>query len=202
MNMIRDWPPCQVLYLMSLRTLTNSAIVSYERLVEQQESDKKESLAQQSFLDELQNIVQQGAAISRYFWPSKCKDKKKNDIFQSRALFLKHHFGVSDSSTLKDRSIRNAIEHFDERLDMYLQTPISGHFCPNYIGKKPQSDRGVYKFFRAFFTDTQEFEIFGEAFLIHPLIEEIIRIDQHVRYNLENGGTMPLGKATTEINKD
>ena len=190
MNMIQEWPPCQIFYLESLRTITNSAITSFERLVTENEANEEEKLSQRTFLDELQNIIQQGAALSRYFWPTKHKDERKTLIFDSRAKFLRDHFDVSDSSPLKDRRVRNAIEHFDERLDLYLQTPISGNFFPNYIGNKPTRDRIIYKFFRAFFTDTQEFEILGESFPIQPLIDEIIRIDDRVRHDLQNGGIM------------
>lgn len=190
MNMISDWPPCQILYLESLKTITTSALTSFERLVEQQEDDKKGKLSQQDILNELQNIIQQGGSLSRYFWPSKNKDKRKNEIFQSRACFLRKYFDVDEMSTLKNRSVRNAMEHFDERLDIYLQEPISGQFVPNYIGKKPRSDKAVYKFFRAFFTDSQEFEIFGESFPIQPLVDEIYRIDERITDCLKTGGVM------------
>jgi len=190
MNMIKEWPPCQIFYLESLRTITNSAIASFERLVAQNEANEEEKLSQRNSLDELQNIIQQGAAISRYFWPSKNKDERKNRIFDNRAKFLRDHFDVRDSSPLKHRRVRNAIEHFDERLDLYLQTPTSGNIFPNYIGNKPKKDRVIYKFFRAFFTDTQEFEILGESFPIQPLIDEIIRLDELVRHDLQNGGIM------------
>ncbi|MDZ4183909.1 MAG: hypothetical protein U1D97_02885 [Desulfuromonadales bacterium] len=190
MNMIQEWPPCQIFYLESLRTITNSAITSFERLIAQSEANEEMKLSQSHFLDEVQNIIQQGAAISRYFWPSRNKDGIKNRIFDSRARFLRDYFDVGDSSPLKDRRVRNAIEHFDERLDLYLQTPISGNFFPNYIGDKPKTDRVIYKFFRAFFTDTQEFEILGESFPIQPLIDEIFRINECVRLDLQNGGVM------------
>ena len=39
-------------------------------------------------LDNLQNILVHSAAISRYFWPSYCKDKSKNKIIIPRKELL------------------------------------------------------------------------------------------------------------------
>ncbi|WP_368198610.1 hypothetical protein [Aeromonas sp. R7-4] len=42
--------------------------------------------------------------------------KEKKDIHQKRATFLRRVFGVDEKSPLYDKKLRNAIEHFDERL--------------------------------------------------------------------------------------
>ena len=53
-------------------------------------------------LNDLQNILVHSAAISRYFWPSYCKNKLNNNIFKQRGLELKGIFKLDDNSPLKN----------------------------------------------------------------------------------------------------
>ncbi len=45
-------------------------------------------------------------------------------LHKNRAEFLRQIFDVTESSPLYDKKLRNALEHFDERLDMYLEGGI------------------------------------------------------------------------------
>src|SRR3546814_8574091 len=74
-------------------------------------------------LDCLQNVVNQSGAISRYFFPSRdgVKGTDKKTIHRDRGQYLSKVFDVKDDSHLMNRALRNSIEHFDERLDLYLQ---------------------------------------------------------------------------------
>ena len=40
---------------------------------------------------------------------------------------------MSDNSSLKGRNLRNALEHFDERLDLFLLEDDTGIFFPSAI---------------------------------------------------------------------
>ncbi len=186
MNMIKEWPLCQVFYLESMMTICESIKSAYLEIVEKQKNPKKYNFDHNDLLDRLQLIIEQAAALSRYFWPSYNRDKLKNEIFKQRGEFLREHFGLTDNSVLKNRELRNAIEHFDENLDIFLQKPIAGEFFPNYVGEKP--NQGCYTFFRAFFTDFQEFSILGKSFEITPLINQIIPIHNRIVNDLKNGG--------------
>lgn len=86
-----------------------------------------EDIDSHSVLDELQNIIVQGAADSRYFWPS-------NDAHEARGRELREMFRVTEDSPLRSRSLRNMIEHFDEKLDHYLAKGIVGHVIPSVSG--------------------------------------------------------------------
>jgi hypothetical protein len=72
-------------------------------------------------LHNLQNLVIQGAALSRYFWPAR-------PGHDSRAAFLRQSLAVAEDSPLKNRDLRNEIEHFDEKLEAHLGGGIVGHF--------------------------------------------------------------------------
>ena len=63
------------------------------------------------------------AGLSRFFWPSRNKKLHKN-----RGQKLRKSFSIDEHSPLKDRKIRDALEHFDERLDYFLLENDSGNF--------------------------------------------------------------------------
>ena len=125
-----------------------------------------------------------GAALSRYFWPVRSGHT-------ARGEFLRNRFGVTDASPLKSRDLRNAIEHFDEKLDIYLAKGIVGVIIPNYIGPSLESDGVPGHLFRAYYVDTGKFEVLGQRFPIPPLAKEIERIDGLLQHPERNGGRLP-----------
>jgi hypothetical protein len=68
-------------------------------------------------------------ALSRFFWPMQSKSK----IAVSRGQRLREAFELDDTSALKNRELRNAFEHFDERLDEYLMQDRAGYFFPQAV---------------------------------------------------------------------
>ena len=176
----------EVFYIISLGFCTHSALGSAKQVIafmERQESGD-ERFAPQEALNEVQNIVNQGAAISRYFWPS---DEK----YQTRGSALREAFGIDDSSPLKDRKLRNMVEHFDEYLDDYLRRTFAGQFVPDYFGPAPDDDHGPLILFRAFFTDTGMFEVLGEAFSIQPILDAISDLHEMLEAAHKNGSRFP-----------
>lgn len=162
--------PFEALYRNSLLFCTESALSSVSAIMALM--SEKLDVPPQAPLDRVQNIANQGAAISRYFWPSAPKYRKRGEALRKR-------YEVNESSPLKSRNLRNMVEHFDEYLDDYLNDLLSEglgfSIIPNYFGPKP-NERGPEKFFRAFFTNTGEFEIFGKIFQMQPIVDEIERI--------------------------
>lgn len=68
------------------------------------------------------------------------------------------------------------MEHFDERLDVYLQKFPVGNIIPSYVGPEPESDGVPNHLFRAYYTDVAVFEVLGEKYALIPIAEEIGRI--------------------------
>lgn len=180
------WPPYEICYLVSMRFLTESALRSVDAVaseIERNQGDFSHS-NQDETLNHLQNIIAMGAALSRYFWPSR-------SAHEERGQLLRQRFKITEASPLKMRELRNAIEHFDERLDGYLSKGIVGVIVPHYIGHSLKSDGIPGHLFRAYYVDTGEFEVLGQRFLIPPLIDEIERIDQLLRHSERSGGRLP-----------
>jgi len=169
-------PPHRVFYELSIQFCLGSAARSIEAvssLVEHiEKSSSRKPLKEvdpQAVLDELQNIIVQGAAVSRYFWPVRKQ-------YEQRGTELRRMYDVSDASPLRSRDLRNAIEHFDERLDDYLAQGIVGNIYPHYLGAEPPPSQVKRHFFRAYFLNTGVFQLLDHRFQVEPLAKELWRL--------------------------
>ena len=125
-------------------------------------------------LNDLQNVLVMAAGLSRYFWPVRQQH-------EDRGLSLRIQFKVADDSPLRVRNVRNEIEHFDEKLDLYFSRPVVGVIIPQYVGPYRETDGVPGHYFRAYYTDRGIFEVLGNQFPMVPLVEEIARIDVLLR---------------------
>lgn len=174
-------PPYRIFYSLSMAFCTKSAARSidvlndvFEHLANSETEDPEEDIDVQSVLDELQNLIVQGAAISRYFWPI----RETQQIHASRAAALRNEFSIGDDNPLRIcKPLRDAMEHFDERLDKYLSKGIIGQIFPQYFGYEGKRDGVPQHFFRAYFIDSGTFEMLGERFEIEPIANELIRLN-------------------------
>lgn len=180
------FPPYEVLYLESMLFITESAAQSLESAAIELEkfAANAPDFDQNGTLNHLQNIIIQGAALSRYFWPVRKGHEK-------RANTLRRSLSVTDSSPLKSRDLRNAIEHFDEKLDLYLATGITGHIIPHYIGPYCEINGVPSHLFRAYYCDRGVFEVLGNRFEMEPLVAEMGRIHDALTQSRYSGGRLP-----------
>jgi hypothetical protein len=190
------WTPYQAFYIQSMLFNTTSAFQSCsiaEKIInkigngEIEPQQKKDIL-----LDCLQNIINQSGAISRYFFPSRDGVKggaiEQKTIHKDRGLYLAKVFEVGDDSPLVNRGLRNSIEHFDERLDLYLQGGMIGYIFPSLILPEPEDSDVPHHIFRAYYLKEGIFQVLGERYEIQPIIDELARIhDLLVRFD-SNGG--------------
>ena len=170
-------PPYRIFYDLSIAFCTHSAARSISAVADLMEAVSAEKSAvsldevdSDSVLDELQNIIIQGAAVSRYFWPVRA-------AYTRRGEELRKQYNISDESPLKSRDLRNAIEHFDERLDQYFAHGVVGHVIPQYLGPEPPPSQVKRHFFRAYFIDSGVFELLGHRCHMEPLSRELWRLE-------------------------
>jgi len=184
------WPPHEVFYIHSMLFNTASAMTSlrhlknlFATLSTEGTRDPLSNLDQDDVLNNLQNVVLQGGAISRYFWPVRKGHERRADL-------LRKACEIGDDSPLKNRDLRNAIEHFDEKLDSYLADGIAGYIFPQYVG--PQLKTGGIRghIFRAYYIDIGMFELLGHRYEIVPLANEIDRVHRQLERCFENGGRL------------
>ena len=174
--------PYEVFYIESMLSSTRVALTSVSA-IEQTEIYPDGSSAVE-ILNHFQNIILHAAIISRYFWPP-----KKSVIHEVRGNHLRKALRIDDNNALKDRNLRNLIEHFDENLDVYLLKHFAGYFIPAYVGVKENSEI-PYHFFKAYFIDTDEFEVLGKAFTMSPIITELKKLNKLLEECGKNGSRL------------
>jgi len=172
---IKIWYPYEVFYIESMLTIARSAMESQTQLqiiIKELENGRPNTKdATDTVIDLVQNLLINAASISRYFWPA-----SSDRLHKKRGQRLREVFSISESNPLKDRNVRNFMEHFDEKLDIWLSVPVAGTIIPSSVGRRITDDRGVQHFFRAFHTDDWTFEILRNEVKVIPIIGEIIRI--------------------------
>lgn len=117
-------PQYEALYISSLLYSANRARMSFDALDAALKDVDDPNVA----MAHLQEALSHASSVSRYFWPT-----RRDNYTQSRAIKLRDAFEVSDTNPLKDRHLRNAIEHFDERLDDFLLNCSAGPVVPGAI---------------------------------------------------------------------
>ncbi len=172
------WPPYEAFYIEAMLSNTRSAAASIEwvgttleAIACDESGESFQELDTRKLLDELQNVVVKAAALSRYFWPA-----AKGTVHQGRAKHLREALDITEDNALRNRALRNAIEHFDERLDAYIADGIVGTILPEYVGILEPNDGVPIHIFRAYYLDAGLFEMLGKRYEIPPLADEVMRL--------------------------
>ncbi|HDU6243222.1 hypothetical protein ACU62R_23965 [Klebsiella aerogenes] len=186
------WPPHQVFYIQSMLFNTTSALQAVDRASKYIQAISEGKLGPQDRKDELldclQNFINHSAAIARYFFPSMIGGKGEKILHKNRAEFLRQIFDVTESSPLHDKKLRNAIEHFDERLDIYLEGGIVGNIFPSLILNKPEETDVPHHIFRAYYLNDGIYQVLGERHNVQPILDEVMRVHELLEIFDENGG--------------
>jgi len=158
-------------YIQSIKTICELAFLSLDTANEEllrYDNSEKEDINTNLIINHMQNIIMQAGNLSKFFWPANTKK-----VYQDRGTDLRAIFKIDDTSVLKNRNLRNSIEHYDERIDDYLAEDRSGYFFPNYVGDDPNDTEKLGHFFRAYFINTQKIIILNEEYYMPPLIDEL-----------------------------
>lgn len=165
------WFPHEVFYIESLFAITTTAMSEKEVTLSILDQISQGNVQNKLLiLDSVQNIITQAAMLSKFLWPV-----SGDVIHKLRGQKLREVYSISHENILKNRNVRNFIEHFDEKLDIYLQTFIAGTITPVYVGNYMEL-KPTHTIFRAYYTDTANFEIMGQKFFLIPIMDEIQRL--------------------------
>lgn len=190
------WPSHEAFYIHSMLFNTSSAMQACMKAIKYIEAISEGKVGEQEIkdelLDNLHSLINHSGAIARYFFPSrdspsKSKSGQKN-IHKNRAEDLKSIFQIDETSPLADKRLRNAIEHFDERLDLYLENGIVGHIFPSLILFEPENTDIPHHIFRAFYLKEGIFQILGEQYYVQSIVDEISRI-HHMLVDFDKSGS-------------
>ena len=121
------------------------------------------------FFQAAQGFLSHAAAISRILWPP----RKKDDRARGRGEHLRAVLSVTDNHPLRTRTLRDHLEHFDERLDQWSQETTHGAIIDLVIGPASSFIGGVAvgrgDFLRVYEQDRKVFTFRGDEFNIQEL---------------------------------
>lgn len=186
-------PPYEALYIEAMLWHTSSAAQSIADLsawLEYVYNDDERALKvpKTELFDHLQNILHQAGCISRYLFPSRTRP-----VHLQRAATLREAFDVKDNNPLANRGLRDALEHFDERLDRYLAVDRVGQFIPNHVGyEMPKSDVPLH-IFKGFYIGQLTFVLLGEPYEMAHIVDELGRLHEVLIDSVKNGHRLPSG---------
>lgn len=84
----------------------------------------------------LQAFVHHTAAVSRIFWPPGARDKHARQRSQRRGELLRQSIGIHSPHVIQARTLRDHLEHFDERLDDWAERSKRRNIVHRMVGPR------------------------------------------------------------------
>lgn len=141
-------------------------------------------LPRDDLFEHLQHILHQAGCVARYFFPSR---PGKTRCHMMRAEQLRFAFSVDDESHLADKTLRDALEHFDERLDTYLNSNEVGEFVLGEVGHVPRGSETHLRIFKGFYMQSKTFVLLDQRYEMAPIVNELMRIHGALQQCMQNG---------------
>lgn len=147
----------------------------------------------------VQEAVGHAAALSRYFWPTAKGNKKtpnQLEMRKKRGEKLRSAFNLDEKSALFNRDLRNAWEHFDERLDTYLISHTAGMFYPDaIIDNHTQADNPVNHIFKLLDIEHECLVLLNQKYFYKPIWLEAVRVFELAEQFGKDGSRLPVSKS-------
>lgn len=168
-------PQYSEFYMLSILYSAERSVLAFDRYENLLLSSRDSSL----LISSVQEAIGHAASLSRYFWCSGQANKNK-EMFRLRnirAQNLRKKFEIKDSSPLKDRALRDAWEHFDERLDSFLIINDSGYFFPTPILEKHTiADEPMANIFKLLDIEAQCLVLLNQKYYFGEIKDEALKI--------------------------
>ena len=181
----------EAFYIQSIMYTADRCLESFERY----DKLRRDGGAGVDQVSAVHEALGHAASLSRYFWQSGAGPRKRpkmSALQKARAQKLRDAFGLSDSSALRDRSLRDSLEHFDERLDEYLLRSGAGQYLPlPRVGDSDGLPDGIKHIFKLVDPERQVFVILDRRFEFGPILAEVEQILLAARRLSENGDRLP-----------
>lgn len=192
--LVRDYsgivPYFEAMFLHSMLYASGRSLESFERFHRIDDPRANADYA----VSVVQEAVGHAAALSRFFWPA-AGGKREPASFRTmrelRGQRLRTAFGVEDDSPLANRSLRNAWEHFDERLDRFQLQIDAGIMLPGcLIESHDIADDPAGYTFKVLDPDAECLVLLGERFFYGAIRNEVARVHQIALESDRNGGRL------------
>lgn len=185
-------PQAEVFYLHSIVYSARRCLHSFDEY----EGSKHRNAEAEYLVSVVQEAIGHAAALSRYFWPSsfwQAKERSFAKLKERRAEKLRDFFALARESPLHNRDLRNAWEHFDERLDAYLLENDTGYFFPScQVGSHDLADDPVGHIFKLLDPSAECLVLLGSKYFFGPIRREVSMVlDKAVAADATGGRLFP-----------
>jgi len=181
-------PYHEVFYIQSIIYSASRAHESFSRYDRSIEGNINPSLTASS----IQEALGHSASLSRFFWPSGLGKKSTKKLHLIRGKRLRLAFELRENSPLRNRNLRDALEHFDERLDQYLLSFPVGQFFPTpLIGDSKIADEPTSNIFKLVDPERNNFVLLDEKYQFSAIRNEVDKILEQAINLDNNGGRLP-----------
>lgn len=140
----------------------------------------------------VQEAIGHAGALAFYFWNkgNTRQPKEIQEYIKQRSEFLKNEFGLNDSSPLKNRSLRNTFEHFDEKIDIGLLNTLAGTFYPMPVIQSHLTieEEQVGKYFKLLDIEEKCLVLLNEKFFFEDIQKEVEKIYQISKKKVAENG--------------
>ncbi len=187
-------PYVEAFYIHSIIYSASRCLDSFARY----DNSKSEDVAADDLVSIIQEAVGHSAALSRYFWPSTQGKKKQPNLAKlkkERGAKLRKAFLLDKDSALYNRDLRNAWEHFDERLDTYFIENDAGFFFPGCIlGSHVLADDPTGHIFKLLDVEAECLVLLGIKYFFAPIRDSVQAVLNIAREADANGSRLQLPK--------
>lgn len=159
-------------------------IVMSEFKLNKKDREKREYFLREIFRA-LHSFLTHTSNISKIFWP--VEQGKKQATRAARALHLKELLEMSDNDPIKNRDLRNHLEHYDERLDLWSETSLHKNMASDSIGDwgsiQGIRDEDVMRWYDP---ADKSFRFRGIRYDIHALFLAVVALHQKLSPHLKH----------------
>lgn len=174
-------PMFEAFYIESIIYAADRAVAAFERFDEALLRGENTPLVVANIQEALTHVGE----LSRLFWPA-----RDNGTSDARGEKLRQAFNLEESSPLKNRDLRNTLEHFDERLDIYLkQFPIGQVISSSVVGLI-SSLASPIRAFRLVDPQRSTFVILDEQYEFGPLRDSTKNVLSQAKEMIKNGARL------------
>lgn len=177
-------PEHEAFYIYSILYSAERALSAFDRYEELIKKKANVTI----LISTIQEAIGHAGALSRYFWESRMGPKSTKKLNEKRANKLRDKFGLVGTSPLKDRSLRDEWEHYDERLDIFLIKNIAGNYFPTPIlDRHTLADEPCGKIFKLLDIEAHCLVLLGKKYFFIPIRQEVLKVYNYAMCAIENG---------------
>lgn len=170
-----------------------NAVSSLNHALQQLHTSVQMEIAQRSFFHaevfrQIHSFLTHASNVSRLFWPPVPKQRQNETETEyqtriapldkvQRAISLRTLYGLDENSCLKNRTLRDHLEHYDERLDDWRGRSVNRNIASDTIGPRNSivglADTDMMRWFDP---STNHFRFRGEEYDLQELASAIDRL--------------------------